>query len=176
MTSLRGPRRVPPARVPRRRRIRRVARAEHSIVSDAGWRPVVTAALGESFTRTRAPGGLSLGCDRRGAQITSGSMSIGELELDVIASETRFSGVVGVERGGRLEIVKAYGQAHRGYDIPNEVDTRFALASGTKGLTALTVVSLVEGGTLRLTTTARSVLGRDIPLVGKGVTVEHLLA
>jgi len=103
-------------------------------------------------------------------------MSIGELELDVIASETGFSGVVRVDRGGRVENAKAYGLAHRGYDIPNEVDTRFALASGTKGLTALTVVSLVEGGTLRLTTTARSVLGRDIPLVGKGVTVEHLLA
>jgi CubicO group peptidase (beta-lactamase class C family) len=38
--------------------------------------------------------------------------------------------------------VKAYGLAHRSYDIPNEVDTCFALASGTKGLTALTVVSL----------------------------------
>ena len=103
-------------------------------------------------------------------------MSIGELELDVIASETGFSGVVRVDRGDRVEIVKAYGLAHRSYDIPNEVDTRFALASGTKGLTALTVVSLVEDGTLQLTTTARSVLGKDIPLVGDGVTVEHLLA
>ena len=103
-------------------------------------------------------------------------MSIEELELDVIASETGFSGVVRVDRGDRVEIVKAYGLADRSYDIPNEVDTRFALASGTKGLTALTVVSLVEDGTLQLTTTARSVLGKDIPLVGNGVSVEHLLA
>ena len=103
-------------------------------------------------------------------------MSIGELELDVIASETGFSGVVRVDRGDGVEILKAYGLAHRSYDIPNDVDTRFALASGTKGLTALTVVSLVEDGTLQLTTTARSVLGKDLPLVGNGVTVEHLLA
>ena len=103
-------------------------------------------------------------------------MSTEELELDVIASETGFSGVVRVDRGDRVEIVKAYGLAHRSYDIPNEVDTRFALASGTKGLTALTVVSLVEDGTLQLTTTARSVLGKDIQLVGNGVTLEHLLA
>jgi CubicO group peptidase (beta-lactamase class C family) len=103
-------------------------------------------------------------------------VSIGELDLDAIASETRFSGVVRVDRGDRVEIAKAYGLAHRSYDIPNEVDTRFALASGTKGLTALTVVSLVEDGKLQLTTTARSVLGKDIPLVGDGVTVEHLLA
>ena len=68
-------------------------------------------------------------------------MSIGELELDVIASETGFSGVIRVDRGDRVEIVKAYGLAHRSYDIPNEVDTRFALASGTKGLTALTRVA-----------------------------------
>ena len=104
------------------------------------------------------------------------SMAVEELELDAIASETGFSGVVRVDRGDRVEIVKAYGLAHRGYDIPNKVDTRFALASGTKGLTALTVVSLVEDGALQLTTTARSVLGKDIPLVGDGVTVEHLLA
>ena len=43
--------------------------------------------------------------------------------------------------------MKAYG-LDRSYDIPNEVDTRFALASETKGPTALTVVSLVEDGTL----------------------------
>jgi CubicO group peptidase (beta-lactamase class C family) len=37
-------------------------------------------------------------------------------------------------------------------------------------------VSLIEAGYLALTTTARSVLGRDLPLVGGAVTVEHLLA
>jgi CubicO group peptidase (beta-lactamase class C family) len=45
-----------------------------------------------------------------------------------------------------------------------------------KGLTALTVVSLIEAGRLDLTTTARSVLGRDLPLIADDVTVEHLLA
>lgn len=99
-----------------------------------------------------------------------------ELELDAIASETRFSGVVRVDRGDRVEIAKAYGLAHRGHGIPNEVDTRFGLASGTKGLTALTVVSLVEEGELELTTTARSILGADLPLIGDDVSVEHLLA
>ena len=103
-------------------------------------------------------------------------MSIEEPELDLIASETAFSGVVRVDRGDRVEISKAYGLAHRGYGIANEVDTRFALASGTKGLTALTVVSLVEDGTLALTTTARSVLDKDLPLVTDEVTVEQLLA
>ena len=103
-------------------------------------------------------------------------MTDGELELDAIGAETGFSGVVRVDRGDAVEIEKAYGLADRSYDIPNEVDTRFALASGTKGLTALTVVSLIEDGTLELTTTARSVLGQDLPLVGDEVTIEQLLA
>ncbi len=103
-------------------------------------------------------------------------MSAVELELDTIAAETGFSGVVRVDRGARVEIAKAYGLAHRGHEIPNEVDTRFGLASGTKGLTALTVVSLVVAGELELTTTARSILGEDLPLIGDDVSVEHLLA
>ena len=37
-------------------------------------------------------------------------------------------------------------------------------------------MSLVEDGALELDTTARSVLGADLPLIDDGVTVEHLLA
>jgi len=96
--------------------------------------------------------------------------------VDRIAAETAFSGVVRVDRGDEIEFVKAYGLAHRGWEIPNEVDTRFGIASGTKGLTALTVMSLVEEGRLSRTTTARSVLGDDLPLIDDAVTVEHLLA
>ena len=97
-------------------------------------------------------------------------------QIDDLAAETGFSGVVRVDRGGRTEIEQAYGEAHRGFGIPNTVDTRFALASGTKGLTALTVVRLVDEGMLELATPARSLLGDDLPLVGDDVTVEHLLA
>ena len=81
-----------------------------------------------------------------------------------------------MDRGGQVEFVRAYGFAHRGYEIPNAVDTRFGIASGTKGLTALAVISLIEQDALRLSTTARSVLGKDLPLIGDDVTIEHLLA
>ena len=37
-------------------------------------------------------------------------------------------------------------------------------------------MSLVEDGSLALDTTARSVLGDDLPLIDGAVTVEHLLA
>ena len=55
------------------------------------------------------------------------------------------------------------------------VDTRCPIASGTKGVTALTVMRLVESGLLDLHTTARSILDADLPLVDDAVTVEHLL-
>lgn len=96
--------------------------------------------------------------------------------VDAVAGERNFSGVVSVDRGGEVEFARAYGMAHRAYGIPNTVDTRFAIASGTKGFTALGVVSLVEQGVLDLSTTARSVLGDDLPLIDDRVTVEQLLA
>ena len=37
-------------------------------------------------------------------------------------------------------------------------------------------MSLVEDGTVALTTTARSVLGDNLPLIADDVTIEHLLA
>ena len=96
--------------------------------------------------------------------------------LDRLAAAERFSGVVRIDRGGEVELAAAYGMAHRGWGIPNTIDTRFALASGSKTFTALAVVSLIEDGVLTLDTTARSVLGSDLPLIDERVTVGHLLA
>jgi CubicO group peptidase (beta-lactamase class C family) len=83
---------------------------------------------------------------------------------------------VSVDRGGEVEFARAYGLAHRAHQIPNTVDTRFAIASGTKGLTALVVVSLIEQGELDLSSSARSLLRDDLPLIDDRVTVEQLLA
>jgi CubicO group peptidase (beta-lactamase class C family) len=103
-------------------------------------------------------------------------MSSLESDLDAIAAETAFSGMVRVDSAHGIEVARAYGLAHRAYEIPNEVDTQFAIASGTKGVTALAVVSLIEDGRLELSTTARSVLGEDLPLIDDDVTIEHLLS
>lgn len=96
-------------------------------------------------------------------------------DIDTLAERTRFSGVVRVDSAGETVLERAYGLADRRHRIPCTVDTQFGLASGTKGLTALTVMSLVEEGTLRLDTPARALLGEDLPLVADDVTVEHLL-
>jgi CubicO group peptidase (beta-lactamase class C family) len=95
--------------------------------------------------------------------------------ITALAEETDFAGVVQVDGDGGIEFAGAFGLAHKGRQVANTMDTRFAIASGTKGLTALTIVSLIEEGVLTLETTARSVLGEDLPLIDAGVTVEHLL-
>jgi CubicO group peptidase (beta-lactamase class C family) len=99
-----------------------------------------------------------------------------EREIDELAATNAFSGVVRIDRDGEPDFAKAYGLAHRSHQIPNKLDTQFGIASGAKGLTALAVVSLIEDGALELSTTARSVLCRDLPLIGDEVTLEHLLS
>jgi CubicO group peptidase (beta-lactamase class C family) len=95
---------------------------------------------------------------------------------DRIAAEEGLSGVIRVDLDGSIAVQRAYGLAHRGLGVPTTVDTQFGIASGSKGFTALTVMSLVERGELDLDTTARSVLGTDLPLIDDSVTVEQLLA
>ena len=64
--------------------------------------------------------------------------------IDRIVADEGLSGVVRLDLDGRVAVERAYGLAHRGLGIPTTIDTQFATASGTKGLTALTVMSLVE--------------------------------
>jgi len=95
--------------------------------------------------------------------------------VDRLAEETRFSGVVAVDRGGTTSLRTAYGLADRRCGAPVTVGSQLPIASGSKGLTALAVVSLIEEGRLELSTRARVVLGSDLPLISDAVTVEHLL-
>lgn len=95
---------------------------------------------------------------------------------DALRPVTRdFSGVVSVSHGSVVEFESAYGLAHRAHRVPVRTDTQFGIASGTKGFTAIVIAALVASGRLTLSTTARSILGDDLPLIDDRVTVEHLL-
>ncbi len=87
-----------------------------------------------------------------------------------------FSGVVSVSRDGETVFERAYGMADRAHGIAATVDTRFGVASITKGFTAVAVTSLVEDGRLAFDAAVREVLGDDLPLIGDEVTVRHLLS
>jgi CubicO group peptidase (beta-lactamase class C family) len=101
--------------------------------------------------------------------------SMGEA-IDDAADRIGFSGVVRIDEEDGSTRAAAYGDADRAHGIANTTDTVFGLASGGKGFTALAVASLIEDGTLTLDTTARSILGDDLPLIADDVTVELLLA
>jgi len=86
-----------------------------------------------------------------------------------------FSGVLSIRRGETILGEWAVGLADRAGGVANTPSTRFGLASGTKTFTAITVLSLVQDGLLRLETTARELLRDDLPLIADDVTVDHLL-
>ena len=85
-------------------------------------------------------------------------------------------GVVLVADGGRVVYHTAHGLAHRGYQIPNRLDTKFNLASVGKTLTAVAIGQLVEQGKLRFTDTLARVLP-DYPnqAIARRVTIAQLL-
>jgi CubicO group peptidase (beta-lactamase class C family) len=112
-------------------------------------------------------------CERSGTMTAADRLAA---EIERVAIDTGFSGAVRVDRGDTTEVAVAYGMADRRWAIPNTVETRFGLASVAKGFTGLVVASLVEDGTLEWSTTARSVLGDDLPLIDEAVTVEQLMA
>jgi len=91
------------------------------------------------------------------------------------ADPTTGAGVVRVDDGGTVR-EHAWGLADRRHGLPMTPRHRFAMASGCKGFTGLAALALVADGTLTLGTTARSLLGDDLPLVADDVTIEHLLS
>ena len=103
-------------------------------------------------------------------------VEMSDARLDALIAESHFSGVIRVDRAGETLLERSAGWAHRAHKIPMTMDTRLAMASGSKGLTALVVLSLAADGALPMTTRARELLGNDLPLVDDAVTVEQLLA
>ena len=96
-------------------------------------------------------------------------------KIEGAVRESGFAGAVRIDSGSeRLRV--AHGLADRTTGRLNMPDTKFATASGSKTLTALMVVRLVEQGALGFDTRARELLGDDLPLIADDVTVEHLLS
>jgi CubicO group peptidase (beta-lactamase class C family) len=94
---------------------------------------------------------------------------------DIAPDLSDFSGILSVSRGDDIVGEWAVGLADRTLEVPNAPDMRFGLASGSKTFTAVMVLSLVEDGLVALDTTARAILGGDLPLIADDVTLDHLL-
>ena len=96
--------------------------------------------------------------------------------LDNSAKESEFSGTIRVTDASGATLASAYGLADRANNRPNTEDTRFSVASITKGFTAATIGALIDSGVLSMDTKVRSILGEDLPLIDDRVTVGQLLA
>lgn len=70
--------------------------------------------------------------------------------IDSLAEEDRFSGVVLVARGDRVLLREARGLADQAWNVPNNPETKFNIASIGKIFTATAVLRLVEQGKLSL--------------------------
>lgn len=96
--------------------------------------------------------------------------------LDSLGEADVFSGVVAIEKNGKLLLEKSFGYAHLGYQIPNKQSTQFGFASMGKMFTGVAVLQLVEKGKLKL----NERIGTYLPeypnkLVRESVTLHQLL-
>ncbi|MCL2421943.1 MAG: beta-lactamase family protein [Defluviitaleaceae bacterium] len=87
----------------------------------------------------------------------------------------KFSGVFSVydEKGPLFE--KSGGFRNRNENLPNNSDTAFAIASGTKMFTGLAVCKLIDDGKLSLEDKIHDILSYDLGQIDERVTVFHLL-
>ncbi len=91
------------------------------------------------------------------------------------SSNVPFTGVVMIRRGETLLFGEGYGYANRAERLPNTLNTRFGVASGSKAFTAVAICKLVEQGRLRFDALLRDIIPDPFPLFDPGVTVHHLL-
>jgi CubicO group peptidase (beta-lactamase class C family) len=74
------------------------------------------------------------------------AVHIAELESAIAKQneEFPFSGVIWIKEQGKTIFAKSYGLANRSEAIPNNLNTRFATASGTKTFTSAAICQLTH--------------------------------
>jgi CubicO group peptidase (beta-lactamase class C family) len=91
------------------------------------------------------------------------------------AERQAFSGVVVAEAAGGEKIEIASGQAVRGWGLPNQIETRFRLASVSKMFTAVAVLQLIEQRKLALSDHLCEHLTPGETTLSREITLAHLL-
>jgi CubicO group peptidase (beta-lactamase class C family) len=86
-----------------------------------------------------------------------------------------FSGVVYLEDNEEMVVEAVNGYANRPEKILNNMETKFAIASGTKFFTVLGIMKLVETGKLNLDDKAFSFIDYDFKHYDNDVTIKQLL-
>lgn len=89
--------------------------------------------------------------------------------------EENFSGVISISNNGKTLYEKVAGYRNRGERLPNQPDTAFGIASGTKLFTAAAICQLIDQGKLTLGSKIHNILTLDLGNINKDVTILHLL-
>lgn len=95
--------------------------------------------------------------------------------VDAAVAAQDFSGVIAIRQRGELLYERAAGYADRSNQLPNTLETRFGIASGTKFFTALAIGTLIAAQKLAPSTLLRDCLPIEFPRYSPAITVEHLL-
>jgi len=90
-------------------------------------------------------------------------------------SDGAFSGVISISAPDNILYQEAFGYRNRAEELPNKLDTAFAIASGTKLFTALSICKLIDGGLLSLENRICDLIPHDLKSINKEVIVFHLL-
>lgn len=94
---------------------------------------------------------------------------------EAFSAQHGFSGTCLIRAGQRTLFSLAAGEAHRGFHIPNTMDTRFDTASVTKVFTAAAILRLVDAGRLRLTDRIHDYVDLSGTQISREVRLCHLL-
>ncbi|TGA96285.1 class A beta-lactamase-related serine hydrolase [Sporolactobacillus shoreae] len=86
-----------------------------------------------------------------------------------------FSGTCLIKVHEDVLFSRAYGFAHKGFAIPNNLDTKFDIASITKLFTAISILILINQGKLSLDDKIVNVVDLEGSEIPSNVTIEHLL-
>ena len=86
-----------------------------------------------------------------------------------------FTGVISISAPDNILYQEAFGYRNRAEELPNKPDTAFAIASGTKLFTALSICKLIDGGLLSLENRICDLIPHDLKFINKEITVFHLL-
>lgn len=90
-------------------------------------------------------------------------------------NDDAFSGVFSVSDPNGVIIQQACGYRNKSEKLPNNPDTTYAIASGTKFFTALSICKLIDSNRLSLSDRIGNLIAHDLKLINKDVTVLHLL-
>lgn len=97
--------------------------------------------------------------------------------LTMLNRDEEFSGAILFAKDGEILIKKAYGEASKAYNVLNQTDTKFNIASVGKIFTGMATIQLVEQGKLSFDDPIGKYISEDWlnPEISEKIQIKHLL-